>query len=404
MLKGKKIILGISGSIAAYKAAFLTRLLVKEGAEVKVVMTPVAKEFITPLTLSTLSNKPVSIDLFEEKTGEWTNHVDLGLWADLLLIAPATANTIAKMATGQADNLLLTVFLSAKCPVMIAPAMDMDMFLHSSTQRNLKTLEDFGCRIINTGTGELASGLIGKGRMEEPEKIVDQIESFFKEKQKDLPLSGKKILVTAGPTYEIIDPVRFIGNFSTGKMGMAVADALATKGAEVHLILGPVQVLPQTSGIKIYNVVSAAEMFETCVKLFREMDGAVMAAAVSDFTPAEPAAKKTKREKADLTIKFKPTKDIAAELGKMKSSDQWLMGFALETDNEMKNAVQKIKSKNLDLIVLNSLNDPGAGFGYDTNKISIIDKLGKTDSFELKPKSEVAEDIVNKIIELNQVF
>lgn len=402
MLKGKKIILGITGSIAAYKAAFLVRLLVKNGAEVKVIMTPTAVEFIAPLTLSTLSGHPVLMDLFEKKSGEWTNHVDLGLWADLMLIAPVTANTIGKMASGTADNLLLTVYLSARCPVMIAPAMDMDMFLHPSTQRNLEILKEFGNTIIDASVGELASGLSGKGRMEEPELILEKIIEIFNQNEKSLSLKGKKVLVTAGPTFEAIDPVRFIGNYSTGKMGIALVDSLAARGAEVHLVAGPITVQPgSASGIKQYNVTSAEEMYLKSVELFPEMDGAILSAAVSDFTPVKLTDKKIKSKEEDLFIQLKPTKDIAAKLGQLKSGKQWLVGFALETHDEVQNARGKLKKKNLDLIVLNSLKDPGAGFGVDTNKISIIDTQGKIESFDLKSKAEVADDIVDAIINLS---
>ena len=403
MLKGKKIILGITGSIAAYKAASLVRLLVKNGAEVKVIMTPTAVEFIAPLTLSTLSGHPVLMDLFEKKSGEWTNHVDLGLWADLMLITPVTANTIGKMAAGTVDNLLLTVYLSARCPVMIAPAMDMDMFLHPSTQRNLETLKKFGNTIIDASVGELASGLSGKGRMEEPELILEKIIELFNQNEKSLPLKGKKVLVTAGPTFEAIDPVRFIGNYSTGKMGVALVDSLTARGAEVHLVAGPITVEPDSAlGIKQYNVTSAEEMYLKSVELFAEMDGAILSAAVSDFTPVELTDKKIKNKKEDLFIRLKPTKDIAAKLGQLKSGKQWLVGFALETHNEVQNARGKLEKKNLDLIVLNSLKDPGAGFGVDTNKISIIDTQGKIEPFDLKSKAEVADDIVDSIINLSK--
>lgn len=399
MLNGKKIILGITGSIAAYKAAFLVRLLVKNGAEVKVIMTPAAKEFITPLTLSTLSGNPVLIDLFKKDSGEWTNHVDLGLWADLMLIAPATANTIGKMASGSADNLLLTVYLSARCPVMLAPAMDMDMFMHPSTQRNLETLKEYRNIIIDASVGELASGLSGQGRMEEPELILGQITDFFTKKNQVLPLKGKKILVTAGPTYEAIDPVRYVGNYSSGRMGLAIANSLMDKGADVFLVAGPISVQEGTlSGIKRFNVTSAEEMYNKSIELFPKMDGAILSAAVSDFTPVESSEKKIKSKKEDLLIRLKPTKDIAAKLGQVKSEKQWLVGFALETDNEVKNAQEKLKTKNFDLIVLNSLKDQGAGFGVDTNKVSIIDRDGKIELFGLKSKIEVANDIVESII------
>ncbi len=401
MLKGKKIILGITGSIAAYKAAFLVRLLVKNGADVKVIMTPTAREFITPLTLSTLSGHPVLIDLFQKNSGQWTNHVDLGLWADLMIVAPVTANTLAKMATGTADNLLLTVYLSARCPVILAPAMDMDMFLHPTTQSNLETLKENRNLIIDASVGELASGLSGQGRMEEPEQILHEIVEFFDKKSPELPLKGNKILVTAGPTHEAIDPVRFVGNYSSGKMGVALADSLAAKGAEVYLVAGPMSVQTDSiSGYKLYNVTSAEEMYQKSVELFPEMDGAILSAAVSDFTPLESSDKKIKSKQEDLVIRLKPTKDIAAKLGQLKSGKQWLVGFALETHDEVQNAQDKLKKKNLDLIILNSLKDQGAGFGGDTNKISIIDRQGKIELFGLKSKTEVAKDIVDSIINL----
>lgn len=399
MLNGKKIILGITGSIAAYKAAFLVRLLVKNGAEVKVIMTPAAKEFIAPLTLSTLSGNPVLIDLFKKDSGEWTNHVDLGLWADLMLIAPATANTIGRMATGAADNLLLTVYLSARCTVMLAPAMDMDMFMHPSTQRNLETLKEYRNIIIDASVGELASGLSGQGRMEEPELILGKIIEYFTGKDQVLPLKGKKILVTAGPTFEAIDPVRYVGNYSSGKMGLALAKSLMDKGADVHLIAGPIAIQADTlSGIKRYDVTSANEMYNKSLELFPNMDGAILSAAVSDFAPVELSDRKIKSKKEDLIIRLEPTKDIAAKLGQLKSGQQWLVGFALETHDEVQNAREKLKNKNLDLIVLNSLKDKGAGFGGDTNKVSIIDREGKIKSFGLKSKTEVAIDIVEAII------
>lgn len=401
MLKGKKIILGITGSIAAYKAAFLVRLLVKNGADVKVIMTPTAREFIAPLTLSTLSGHPVLIDLFQKDSGEWTNHVDLGLWADLMIVAPVTANTMAKMATGTADNLLLTVYLSARCPVILAPAMDMDMFLHPATQSNLETLKENRNLIIDASIGELASGLSGQGRMEEPEQILHEIVEFFDKKSPELPLNGKKILVTAGPTYEAIDPVRFIGNYSSGKMGVALVDSLVAKGAEVHLVAGPMSILTDSGSVyKLYNVTSAEEMYQKSIELFPEMDGAILSAAVSDFAPQESSDKKIKSKQENLVIRLKPTKDIAAKLGQLKSGKQWLVGFALETHDEVKNAQGKLKKKNLDLIILNSLKDHGAGFGGDTNKISIIDRQGKIELFGLRSKTEVAKDIVDSIINL----
>ncbi len=396
-LAGKHIILGITGSIAAYKAATLTRLLVKEGAEVKVIMTPLAKEFITPLTLATLSKNPILVDFFNPENGDWNSHVDLGIWADLYLIAPATANTIGKMAHGIADNLLLTTYLSAKCSVMVAPAMDLDMYNHPTTQANIQTLKKFGNIVIEAATGELASGLTGKGRMEEPEKILEVVANFFNSSKRFL---GKKVLITSGPTFEHIDPVRFIGNYSSGKMGTALAEKFASEGAEVVFITGPATSVPkQNSLIKVVNITSAEQMFEASKQYFNAVDIAIMAAAVADFTPETTSNIKIKREKEDLIIKLKPTSDIAAYLGAQKSKNQILVGFALETNNELENAQNKLKKKNLDLIVLNSLNDSGAGFGFDTNKISIIDNNGKSLAFELKSKTEVATDIVNVIFD-----
>ncbi len=395
-LKGKKLILGVTGSIAAYKSAQIIRLLVKEGAEVKVIMTELAKEFITPLTLATLAKNPILVDFFDPTNGNWNSHVNLGLWADAYLIAPATANTMAKMATGVADNLLLTTYLSAKCPVFVAPAMDLDMFAHPATQKNIEILKSVGNLIIEPGTGELASGLEGKGRMEEPEKIVAFLEDFFNEK----PLKGKNILITAGPTYEKIDPVRFVGNYSTGKMGFAIAEVLASKGADVCLISGPVQLKTNHENIERIDVESAEEMYEVATSRFYSVDGAILCAAVADFTPTDTAEQKLKREKDNLSLEMKPTKDIAAALGEMKMDNQFLVGFALETNNEEANALSKLERKNLDFIVLNSLQDDQAGFGYDTNKISIIYKSGEKKEFGLKSKKEVAEDIVTEVISL----
>lgn len=396
-LAGKHIILGITGSIAAYKAATLTRLLVKESAEVKVVMTPLAKEFITPLTLATLSKNPILVDFFNPENGDWNSHVDLGLWADLYLIAPASANTMGKMAHGIADNLLLTTYLSAKCPVMVAPAMDLDMYNHPTTQENIATLKRFGNIVIEAATGELASGLTGKGRMEEPERILEVVVDFLSSKKK---FSGKRVLVTSGPTYEHIDPVRFIGNYSSGKMGTSIAEAFASQGAEVVFITGPAVVIPHNNPlIKVINVVSAQQMLEAALQYYSEVDIAIMAAAVADFTPDVSSDVKIKREKDDLMLRLKPTTDIAATLGAKKSKTQCLVGFALETNNELANAQTKLKKKNLDLIVLNSLKDSGAGFGHDTNKISIIDTNGEQLTFDLKNKSEVATDIVNVIFD-----
>ena len=395
MLKGKHIIVGITGSIAAYKAASLVRLLVKEGAEVKVVMTELAKQFITPLTLATLSKHPVMVEFYNPENGDWHSHVDMGLWADLYLIAPATANTLGKMAHGIADNLLLTTYLSAKCPVMVAPAMDLDMYRHPATRQNLHILQSYGVRVIEPAAGELASGLVGKGRMAEPEEIVASIHRYF-ERQGDL--LGKKVLLTAGPTYEKIDPVRFIGNYSSGKMGFALAEECARRGAEVTLIAGPVQLKTQHSRIHRIDVESAQEMYEAAQTCFPTSDVGVLCAAVADFRPETVAGKKIKREKEEeLTLHLQATQDIAASLGKIKEDNQLLVGFALETNNEQQNAEGKLERKNFDFIVLNSLNDAGAGFRHDTNKISIIDRKGRED-YPLKPKQEVAQDIINHLI------
>jgi phosphopantothenoylcysteine decarboxylase / phosphopantothenate---cysteine ligase len=394
MLKGKKILLGVTGSIAAYKAAILVRLLVKEGATVKVLMTPTAKEFIAPLTLATLSQSAVLCDMFVHESGTWNSHVDLGMWADLYLVAPASATTMSKMAHGNADNLVCVTFLAAKCPVIIAPAMDLDMYSHPATLRNMEILSSYGCRFIEPASGELASGLVGKGRLEDPEIIVEKVKAFFQEKEQ---LAGKKVLVTAGPTYERIDPVRFIGNFSSGKMGYALAEELANRGAEVKLVSGPVSIKVENSKIELIKVTSAAEMYNKCVELFPHSHGAIMCAAVADYTPVSPSVSKLKRETNEMTIALKANKDIAAELGKLKKKNQFLVGFALETDNELDNAKRKIEKKNLDFVVLNSLNTEGAGFQVDTNQISIIEKSGQIQNFELKPKTEVAKDIVNKI-------
>jgi phosphopantothenoylcysteine decarboxylase/phosphopantothenate--cysteine ligase len=395
MLKGKKIILGISGGIAAYKSAIIVRLLVKEGAEVKVIMTPLAKEFITPLTLATLSRNPILVDFFDPENGSWNSHVDLGLWADALLIAPATANTMARMAGGIADNLLLTTYLSARSPVFAAPSMDLDMFKHPATQQNIKTLEGRGVHIIDAESGELASGLEGKGRMAEPENIVKYLKDYFS-KKKTSALKGKKILVNAGPTYESIDPVRFVGNFSSGKMGISIADEAAERGADVTLVLGPVSVFPKNKSVKIINVVSASEMADACRENFSAADIGILSAAVADFTPLKPAEQKIKKTKDKLTIELTATEDIASSLGNMKKPAQILIGFALETENEIDNANAKLLRKNLDLIVLNTLRDQGAGFGVDTNKVTIIDRSNNIDKFELKSKAEVAKDILNK--------
>jgi len=396
MFKGKKIVLGITGSIAAYKIPLLVRLFIKEGAEVQVVMTPAAKDFVTPLTLSTLSQRPVIIEPFDADTGEWSQHVELGNWADIMLIAPVTANTMAKMAAGISDNFLLNVYLAATCPVFFAPAMDLDMFHHPSTQANILKLHSYGNKIIPPKEGELASGLCGAGRLEEPENIIKALSAFFLEKQN---LKGKKALVTAGPTYEAIDPVRFIGNHSSGLMGYKIAEELAANGAEVVLISGPGSISTEHPNIKIIKVVTADEMHEACLKDFLKSDICIMAAAVADFTPKDSKKIKIKKGETLDSIQLKPTKDILADLGKSKKKNQFLVGFALETHNEIKNAIKKLHNKNLDFIVLNSLKDKGAGFGQDTNKITVINKSEEKIEYELKPKSEVAKDIVNMIIE-----
>lgn len=393
MLQGKKFILGVTGSIAAYKAAQLVRLLVKEGAQVKVIMTPLAKEFITPLTLATLSKNSILVDFFNPENGDWNSHVDLGLWADGYIIAPATANTMGKMVNGIADNLLLTTYLSARCPVFVAPAMDLDMFSHPATQKNIEVLRSYGVQMIEPAVGELASGLEGKGRMEEPERIVAFVDDYFTPKN----MLGKKVLITAGPTFEKIDPVRFVGNYSTGKMGFAIAESCARQGAEVILVAGPVNVKENHRNIKRIDVESAAEMYKMVMAKFEEVDGAVLCAAVADFTPTSPADKKLKREKDHLVLDLKPTQDIAASVGKIKKPEQFLVGFALETNDEQANAKDKMERKNFDFIVLNSLQDPHSGFGFDTNKISIIHRSGLQKNYELKSKLEVADDIVNEI-------
>lgn len=394
MLENKKIVLGITGSIAAYKACLLARLLIKKGAEVQIVMTPAAKEFITPLTLATLTQKPVVSEFFDRKDGSWHSHVDLGLWADAMLIAPATASTIGKMANGIADNMLVTTYLSMKAPVFVAPAMDLDMYAHPSTQQNLQRLISYGNHIIEPGTGFLASSLEGKGRMEEPERIVEVLEKFFKNNSL---LSGKKVLITAGPTYEKIDPVRFIGNYSSGKMGFALAETCAERGAEVTLVSGPVTLQTKHPAIHRIDVESAGEMYEAATNGFAEADIAILCAAVADFTPKTTADKKIKRKGNDMLLKLQPTQDIAAALGAVKRKNQILVGFALETDNELKNARDKMKRKNLDFIVLNSLQDKGAGFRVDTNKVTIIDSHQGLTSYGTKSKKEVAEDIVEAI-------
>lgn len=396
MMKGKKIVLGITGSIAAYKAAVLTRGLIKKGAEVQIVITPAGKEFITPITLSALTSKPVISEFFAQRDGTWHSHVDLGLWADAMVIAPATASTIGKMVHGIADNMLVTTYLSMKAPVFIAPAMDLDMFAHPSTQHNLDILRSYGNHIIEPASGELASHLVGKGRMEEPEKIIEVLEAFFSRRQ---DLQGKKVMITAGPTYEKIDPVRFIGNYSSGKMGYALAEACAERGAEVTLVSGPVNREVIHPNIKRINVESAAEMYQAAVENYEDADAGILCAAVADFTPEVTAEQKIKREKDDLILRLKPTQDIAAALGKQKRPEQRLVGFALETNDEVSHAQDKLKRKNFDFIVLNSLNDKGAGFRCDTNKIAIIDRDGIT-AYPLKPKTEVATDIIDKLVTL----
>ena len=393
MMKGKKIVLGITGSIAAYKAAVLTRLLIKKGAEVQIVITPAGKEFITPITLSALTSKPVISEFFSQRDGTWHSHVDLGLWADAMLIAPATASTIGKMAHGIADNMLITTYLSMKAPVFVAPAMDLDMFAHPATQHNLDILRSYGNHIIEPTAGELASHLVGKGRMEEPENIVAALESFF---QKNSSMAGKKILITAGPTYEKIDPVRFIGNYSSGKMGYALAEECAARGAEVTLVSGPVNLSVNHPNINRIDVESAEQMYNACMSHYPTSDAGILCAAVADFTPECVADKKIKREKDDLTLNLKPTHDIAAALGKIKTDSQRLVGFALETNDETAHAQDKLKRKNFDFIVLNSLNDKGAGFRCDTNKITIINS-SKAEEYPLKTKKEVAADIIDKL-------
>jgi len=403
MLKGKHILIGVTGGIAAYKTATVIRLLVKEGAEVQVVMTDHAKEFITPLTMSTLSKNPVLTEFYNPENGDWNSHVDLGIWADLYLIAPATANSIAKMASGIADNLLLTAYLSARCPVFIAPSMDLDMLKHPSTTINIETLRAYGNYILEPTSGELASGLSGKGRMAEPEEIVKEIVSFLSKKKRDQPLKGKRVLINAGPTREPLDPVRFISNYSTGKMGIALANASVHYGASVELVLGPVDSIPIDPKVKVVNVTTAANMTDECVNRFSTCDIAILAAAVADYTPAVVEKNKIKKEKQDESqyiLKLKATTDIAATLGKSKKANQILAGFALETDMELENAGKKLEKKNFDLIILNSLRDQGAGFGHDTNKITIIDKNNIINKFELKSKEEAARDILDKIVSL----
>lgn len=398
MLKGKKIVLGITGSIAAYKACLIIRALIKQGAEVQVVITPAGKEFITPITLSALTHKPVVSEFFSQRDGTWNSHVDLGLWADAMLIAPATASTIGKMANGIADNMLITTYLSMKAPVFIAPAMDLDMYAHPSTQQNLKTLQGYGNHIIEPQSGFLASGLEGKGRMEEPERIVEFLDKALSQAEPQKDLAGKSILITAGPTYEKIDPVRFIGNYSSGKMGFALAAECARRGADVTLVAGPVS-LSTPEGVNRIDVESCQEMYEASTKAFPQMDAAILCAAVADFRPETTADQKIKREKDDLILRLQPTHDIAQQLGKLKTDNQVLVGFALETNDEEVNAKKKLAKKNLDFIVLNSTRNKGTTFRSDDNQISIISANGQKD-FPKKPKTEVARDIVDELAAL----
>lgn len=395
MLKGKKILIGITGSIAAYKSIYLVRLLVKAGAEVKVIMTPSAQDFVSKLTLSTLSKNPVLIDMFDEHT--WSNHVMLGRWADVMIIAPLSCNTLAKMANGICDNLLMATYFSSICPVVVAPAMDEDMWKHPSCQQNIKKIISFGNQVIPVETGELASGLFGDGRMTEPESIIEFITgSFFLQQT----LKGKKVLITAGPTYEAIDPVRFVGNHSSGKMGIAIANEMCKKGAEVNLVLGPTSENNILTGINVFRVRSANEMYNICINQFENVDIAIMAAAVADYTPASVATEKIKKRNDSLVIEMSQTKDILKTLGVKKTAKQVLVGFALETTNEKEYALEKLKTKNADMIVMNSLNDEGAGFGIDTNKVTIFEKEGKEFKFEAKLKTAVAKDIVDTLIHL----
>lgn len=397
VLSGKKILLGISGGIAAYKTANLVRLLIKAGAQVQIVMSPASLHFVTPLTLATLSKNPVYSTFYneEEGNGEWNNHVELGLWADFMLIAPATANTLSKMANGNCDNLLIATYLSAKCPVYFAPAMDLDMYKHPSTLDSFHKLKTFGNIMIPAESGELASGLVGEGRMAEPENIVAFLEKDIASK---LPLKGKKILITAGPTYEAIDPVRFIGNHSSGKMGFDIANEAANNGAEVILVSGPTHLNVKNNSVKVVRVTSAQEMYDACHEYYNEVDVAIAAAAVADYRPKNVANQKIKKNESTFSIELEKTKDILASLGEQKEN-QFLIGFALETENEIEHAKQKIQKKNLDLIVLNSLNDKGAGFGQPTNKVTFISKDFEIEPKELKSKEEVAQDIINKVIQ-----
>jgi phosphopantothenoylcysteine decarboxylase / phosphopantothenate---cysteine ligase len=399
MLKGKKVLLGVTASIAAYKTAELVRLFKKAGASVKVIQTEASLHFVTPLTLATLSENPVLSKMVDADSGEWNNHVDLGLWADFMVVAPLTANTMAKMTTGECDNLLLATYLSAKCPVYFAPAMDLDMYKHLSTLYNIEKLQSFGNILIPSGFGELASGLFGEGRMAEPSEIIAHI---IADLSKDLPLSNKKVLITAGPTYEAIDPIRFIGNRSSGKMGIALALECAKNGAKVNLVLGPSHIAVKHSNISVSKVESASEMFKMVNSYFKSSDIAIFAAAVADYTPSIVAKNKIKKSDEKLTISLLKTNDILSEMALKKTAKQFVVGFALETENELENAKEKLKSKNLDMIVLNSLNNRGAGFEHNTNKITIIDKQNNIFDFELKDKSAVAKDIIAKIMDLSQ--
>ena len=395
MFKGKKILLAVTGSIAAYKTPLIVRLLIKQGAEVKVIMTPAAKDFVTPLTLSTVSKNPVISELFNEAT--WSNHVMLGRWADVMLVAPLSCNTLAKMSHGFCDNMVLATYLSATCPVAVAPAMDEDMWKHPSTKANLQLLQERGNLVIPVDNGELASGLIGEGRMAEPEAIIDFIATNFFLKR---DLEGKKVLVTAGPTYEPLDPVRFIGNHSSGKMGIALSEELAKRGASVQLVMGPSPSVINRQGVKVHKVQTAEQMYDACVKEFQDADIAIMSAAVADYTPSNKSPEKIKKQADILSVELKKTKDILKALGEKKYNGQLLVGFALETENERENAIGKLKLKNADLIVLNSLKDEGAGFGHDTNKITIFEKGGNEISYDRKPKQQVAKDIVDRIVNM----
>tara|TARA_B110000967_G_scaffold159972_1_gene165749 strand:+ start:374 stop:1573 length:1200 start_codon:yes stop_codon:yes gene_type:complete len=399
MLKGKNVLLGVTASIAAYKTAELVRLFKKEGASVRIIQTEASLDFVASLTLATLSDNPVLIKMVDPNSGEWSNHVELGLWADIMVIAPLSANTLAKMKIGECDNLLLATYLSAKCPVYFAPAMDLDMYKHPSTKINIKTLQEYGDILIPSGFGELASGLVGEGRMAEPSEIIT---SIIKELNNDLPLSNKKVLITAGPTHESIDPVRFISNRSSGKMGIALAIEAANNGALVNLVLGPTHLECKHANISVYRVITSSQMHEQVDAHFSETDIGIFAAAVSDYKPEFIAENKIKKSISNLNISLKKTVDILSEMGNKKNDKQFIVGFALETNNEVENAKYKLKRKNLDMIVLNSLKDNGAGFQYNTNKISIIDKENNISSFDLKDKTEVAKDVIDKIIELSE--